>query len=162
MKPINDIVDEIKRNRRCKIFPVNSKLPPLSSSHLYYPDDLICFYNICGGAVLFEAGKDNVSFEILPPDDIVQTNVVILGEECLFDISSTWYTICRTDNGDYISIDFSKERNGRCYDSNHEIHGVPGSCPIVSLSFEELLNKLYDTDGKDVFWNSKNYGDAYG
>lgn len=69
-----NIIDEIKRNRRCNIFPVNNKLPPLPYSHLVYPDDLVCFYNICGGAMLFEAGKCNVYFEILSPDNIVRTN----------------------------------------------------------------------------------------
>lgn len=162
MKAIDDLIDEVARDKRCKIFPVKNELPPLPSSNLAYPSDLVDFYNLCGGAILFEAGKDNVSFEILSPDDLVQMNVVVLGDECLFDISSTWYAICRTDSGDYISIDLSRERNGRCYDSNHEVHGVPGSCPIVSLSFEELLNKLYRTNGKDIFWKSTNYGDAYG
>ncbi|WP_244137360.1 SMI1/KNR4 family protein [Burkholderia pyrrocinia] len=126
-----------------------------------YPNDLVEFYSLCGGVILFRAGKDNVSFKILPADEVLQTNMLIVGRPCEDDISFSWYAICKTDSGDYISIDTARERNGRCCDSNFEIHGVAGSCPVVALSFAELLEELYRSSGVDIFWKAKNYGDAY-
>lgn len=161
MTLIESLIAGFKKNSRCRVLPVKNGLPPLPNGNLLYPNDLTEFYNYCGGVTLFESGKDNVSFKILPPDEIFQANMIIVGEACEDDISSTWYVICQTDNGDYISIDLSKERNSRCYDSNYEVHGVVGSCPIISMNFTELLSELYKTDGKDIYWRGKNYGDAY-
>ncbi|WP_244130704.1 SMI1/KNR4 family protein [Burkholderia pyrrocinia] len=126
-----------------------------------YPNDLVEFYSLCGGVILFRAGKDNVSFKILRAEEVLQTNMLIVGRPCEGDISFSWYAICKTDGGDCISIDTSRERNGRCCDSNLEIHGVAGSCPVVALSFAELLEELYRSSGVDIFWKAKNYGDAY-
>ncbi|MCG8709100.1 SMI1/KNR4 family protein [Brenneria sp. 4F2] len=161
MKSISDLISELKTNNRCDIFSAKSRLQSLSDNGLAYPDDLIEFYSLCQGLSLFKQGKDNISFKILPPEEILPANIIILGEACAYDLSSSWYVICKTDNGDYLSIDLSKERNGQCYDSHHEIHGVAGSCPVIAKSFTELLNELYKTNGKDIYWNKNNYGDAY-
>lgn len=161
MTLIESLIADFKKDSRCKVLPVINGLPSLPDVGFSYPTDLVEFYNQCGGVILFESGKDNVSFKILSPSEILQANMVIVGEVCEDDISSAWYLICQTDNGDYLSIDLSKERNGRCYDSNYEVHGVVGSCPIISLSFTELLSELYKTNGRDIYWKNKDYGDAY-
>lgn len=161
MMPIKEIVEIIRADSRCQVLPASGSLPPLPNLDMAYPNDLVEFYNFCGGVVLFEAGKDNMSFRILSADEVLQTNMLIVGESCENDISFSWYAICKTDSGDYISIDTSGKRGGRCYDSNFEIHGVAGSCPIIALSFSELLGELYKSSGVDVFWKTRNYGDAY-
>nr|WP_310132456.1 SMI1/KNR4 family protein [Burkholderia ambifaria] len=161
MRSIKELVEIIRSDSRCQVLPVSGNLPPLPNPDLKYPNDLVEFYNICGGVVLFRAGKENVSFKILAADEVLQANMIIVGEPCEDDISFSWYAICKTDNGDYISIDTSKERGGRCYDSNFEIHGVAGSCPIIALSFSELLDELYKSSGVDIFWKTRDYGDAY-
>lgn len=161
MADIAAFLAKIKADKRCEIFPVSGGLEPLSNRTLSYPDDVLEFYSQCGGVRLFRSGVDNVSFEILHPNKIKQSNILIVGEECSEDISSTWYVICQTDNGDYISIDLCKKRLGRCYDSHYEVHGVIGSCPIIARDFTELLDGLYKTGGVDIFWRGRNYGDAY-
>ncbi|WP_175003155.1 SMI1/KNR4 family protein [Burkholderia lata] len=161
MRSIKEILEIIRFDSGCQVLPPNGDLPPLLKSDMAYPDDLVEFYNLCGGVVLFRSGKDNVSFRILSAHEVLQTNMLIVGEPCEDDISCSWYAICKADNGDCISIDTSKERRGRCYDSNFEIHGVVGSCPIIALSFSELLGELYKSSGIDVFWETRNYGDAY-
>ncbi|UEP24371.1 SMI1/KNR4 family protein [Burkholderia ambifaria] len=161
MKSIKEIIEIIRSDSRCQVLPASGDLQPLPGSDLAYPNDLAEFYNLCGGVVLFRSRKDNVSFKILPASEVLQTNMLVVGEPCEDDISFSWYAICKTDNGDYISIDTSKERSGRCYDSNFEIHGVAGSCPIIALSFSELLCLLYRSSGMDVFWKTRDYGDAY-
>lgn len=158
---VKEIVETIRTDSRCQVLPVSGNLPPLPNHGMAYPNDLVEFYNLCGGVVLFRAGKENVSFKILSAGEVLQTNMLILGEPCEDDISFSWYTICKTDNGDCISIDASKKRSGMCYDSNFEIHGVVGSCPIIAISFSELLGELYKSSGVDIFWKKRNYGDAY-
>ena len=158
---IKSIIEIIKSDSRCQVLPVSGTLPSLPNADMAYPNDLVEFYNLCGGVILFRAGKDNVSFEILPAGEVLQTNMLIAGEPCEDDISFSWYAICKTDNGDFISIDTSKERSGRCYDSNFEMHGVSGSCPIIALNFSELLGELYKSSGIDIFWKTRDYGDAY-
>ncbi|MBZ5793561.1 SMI1/KNR4 family protein [Burkholderia contaminans] len=161
MRSIKEVVEIIRSDSRCQVLPVSGSLPPLPKPDMMYPNDLVEFYDLCGGVILFRAGKDNVSFKILPADEVLQTNMIIVGDPCEGDISFSWYAICKTDSGDYISIDASKERNGRCYDSNFEIHGVVGSCPIIALSFSELIDELYKSSGVDIFWKTRDYGDAY-
>jgi hypothetical protein len=160
MNSINHILKKFSDDPRIEIFPPNSSLPVLPGN-LSYPPDLVEFYQLCGGAKLFSPQSDNISFTLLPPSEIKQTNMVIVGSACDDDISSSWYVICKTDNNDYISIDLSIERSGRCYDSNHEVHAVAGSCPIIALSFKELILSIYASNGDDIFWRGKDYGDAY-
>ncbi|MBR8275295.1 SMI1/KNR4 family protein [Burkholderia cenocepacia] len=161
MRSIKEIVEIIRSDGRCQVLPASGKLPQLPHADMAYPNDMVEFYNLCGGVILFRPGKDNVSFKILPAGDVLQTNMIIVGDPCEDDISFSWYAICKTDSGDYISIDTSRERSGRCYDSNFEVHGVVGSCPIIALSFSELLDELYKSSGADIFWKAKDYGDAY-
>ncbi|WP_105264082.1 MULTISPECIES: SMI1/KNR4 family protein [unclassified Escherichia] len=161
MNDIDELLDLIKSDNRCEVIPPDGNLPLLPYDYLKYPDDVIRFYKICNGIKLFCSEEQEISFTILKNNEILQANKFIVGEPCEDDISSSWYLICRTDNNDYLSIDFSTERNGRCYDSNYEIHGVVGSCPIIAMSFTELLNKLYSSGGQYIYWKDENYGDAY-
>jgi len=42
---------------------------------------------------------------------------------------------------------------------------VAGSCDIVALSFTELLRRLVDAQGRQLYWTTAGwpkYGDAYG
>lgn len=161
MKELDELFNLISNDNRCEVIPPKGNLPVLPNGGLRYPDDVVYFYQKCNGVNLFCNGSYMVSFSILSNNEILQSNQVIVGEPCEDDISFSWYLIGKTDNNDYLSIDLSLERNGRCYDSNYEIHGVVGSCPIISLSFTELLTRLYDSDGNDIYWKNIGYGDAY-
>ena len=55
---------------------------------------------------------------------MILANPVIIGELCEEDISSKWYIICKDLEENYITFDSSVERNGRCYDSFWDRHGV--------------------------------------
>ncbi|MGY5954931.1 SMI1/KNR4 family protein [Kosakonia sp. AX9b] len=161
MDKINKVLDLIKKDKRCEVIPPKGDLPSLPNNKLKYPEDVIYFYQKCNGVKLFCNDNSLITFTILSNDEVLNSNMKIVGELCEYDISSTWYLIAKTDNNDYLSIDLSFERNGRCYDSNYEVHGVAGSCPVIALSFSELLSELYNTGGKDIYWKKKDYGDAY-
>jgi hypothetical protein len=51
-----------------------------------------------------------------------------------------------------------------CYDSFHEVHGMPGSCAVVALSFTDLLERLLAARGGHWYWLEPGFaslGDAY-
>lgn len=101
---------------------------------------------------------------IVAAADVLPANVVILGEQFDDDPSAAWYTIARTADREYLSVDLSVERNGRCYDSFHEVHGVVGSAAVVANTFTELLDRLLESGGEHWYWLAPDFvslGDAY-
>lgn len=92
------------------------------------PADLAEFYDRADGAVLFDRSPCAVT--VSSPVELIQTNVVILGSEHPEDRSADWYVIARTDGRQLISIDLAEDlqRNGRCYDSWDETHGLAVRC----------------------------------
>ncbi|MEN5284575.1 SMI1/KNR4 family protein [Stenotrophomonas lactitubi] len=134
---------------------------PALEGPLAYPADMQHFYRECGGALLYANDPQSISYKMLPPEDIRQANEVIVGERCEDDLSATWHVVARSDNGDYISIDLSLQQPGRCYDSNHEIHGVAGSCPVIAGSFTELIGNLLSCGGGQPYWAALDCRDAY-
>ena len=157
---ILEILDRIKSTPDCIVYSPCG-LPVLNKG-VKLPDDLKVFYENCGGISLF-AGRE-YSFTIVKPKEMVLANPVIVGELCGEDISSEWYIICKDVEDNYITIDLSKERLGRCYDSFWDRHGMVGECAVVAKNFTELLWQLYRNQGKSLFWLNSDFvyiGDAY-
>ncbi|GCE19832.1 SMI1/KNR4 family protein [Dictyobacter kobayashii] len=123
------------------------------------------FYTICGGISLFNGPDGEYSpLIIVPPTCCVLANPVIIGETVEDDITASWYIIGDDTGSDYLTIDFSKERFGRCYDSFHETHGLSGDCPVIATSFTDLLSRLYNNEGQYWYWLRPDFvplGDAY-
>jgi hypothetical protein len=158
---IDTLVSRIRVTQGCKVHdPIG--LPMLSGKNVL-PDDLKMFYTLCGGMSLFEDRAYPLS--IVPPNRFVLANPIIIGEIVEDDISATWHIIGDDANGDYITIDVSAERPGRCYDSFNDCHGVAGSCPIIATSFTDLVSRLYENRGQYWYWLRPDFvslGDAYG
>ncbi len=66
------------------------------------------------------------------------------------DISWSWYIIADSFGGIYVTIDLSKERLGRCYDSSWDVY--PGNSSIIAESFTELLARLFADQGQQWYW----------
>jgi hypothetical protein len=137
--------------------------PKVLSDHVL-PDDVKEFYRLCGGISCY-IKNGGFPITILSPLEVEQANISLLGKSYDEDISTSWYLIADALDGNYISIDFSPKRLGRCYESFMYTHAIKGNCQIISLSFKELLINLYEYDGDYFFWkdNNKfiNLGDAY-
>ncbi|MFL6073974.1 MAG: hypothetical protein ACJ73S_11320 [Mycobacteriales bacterium] len=121
------------------------------------------FYVHCGGVDLYAAADCEI--RIVDPAELLPSNIVILGEQFDDDPSSSWYVIAESPNREYLSIDLAVDRNGRCYDSFHEVHGIVGSCPVIALTFTELLARLLAAQGDHWYWLEPDFvglGDAYG
>ncbi|WP_316572683.1 SMI1/KNR4 family protein [Neobacillus sp. YIM B06451] len=154
------LIDKIRKFPNCKVHSP-SGFPVLEKGH-HLPNDLFDFYNQCGGIDLFTDRDYGIT--IVSPKEFVLANPVIIGEKAEYDISSNWYIIGQDGNNDYITIDLDKFRLGRCYDSNWEIHGVAGSCPVIANSFTELLERLVLNNGDYWYWLQDDFtslGDAY-
>ncbi|MFG0722878.1 SMI1/KNR4 family protein [Pseudomonas sp. GLN_6] len=126
------------------------------------PKDLVEFYQACGGLKLFQ-GQD-YAIDIVSSEDFVLANPIIIGGLYPEDISSNWYVVAKGAVDEIITIDLADERRGRCYDSFYDVHGVVGSCPIIAMSFTELLLSLIESGGGYWFWLKDSFvshGDAY-
>lgn len=160
MTPVQLLIERIRCAPGCVVAPASGR-PALRDTERL-PDDLRDFYARCGGVNLFTDAVFPI--EIVGPARFVRANPEIVGEECPDDISDSWYVIGRDGNEPLITIDCSPARLGRCHDSFWDRHGVAGSCPIVALSFAELLSRLLDREGRDLYWlvdGDLGYGDAY-
>src|SRR5690348_12885054 len=130
-----DLLDRIARDPDCVIFPAVG-LPNMDSSHTM-PEDVRAFYNHCGGLVI--ARGSPYEARIVVPEKCVQANNIILGrfadvarEQQSEDPSWNWYIIAEVENGNFLSIDFGRTHNGRCYDSFDETYGLVGQMPVVA------------------------------
>ena len=157
---IKDVIDVIKKDPEC-VISAPSGLPMIDDV-LQLPDDVRYFYENCGGIVLHP--DSNYSFAIVGPKEFVRANPVIVGEVCSEDISSMWYIVCRDRNNNFLTIDLSKKRNGKCYDSFWDRHGIVGECAVIANNFTELVYQLYRHRGECLFWLEEQFtylGDAY-
>jgi len=157
---ILELINEIKNSKDCFIYPPCGI--PVIGENVKLPSDLKKIYEVCVDIYLFKNKK--YGFEIVTPKEFVLANPLIIGELCEEDISSKWYIICKDSEDNYITIDLCKEKNGRCYDSFWDRHGVVGECSVIAISFTELIERLFRSKGKSLYWLDDNFeyiGDAY-
>jgi len=128
------------------------------------PDDIREFYSICGGIMCYTQ-YGGFPIEILKPSNVKLSNIALLGKHYEEDISSSWHLIADALDGNFISVDFEPTRLGRCYESFAYSHAVANNCPMIALSFTELLYSIYKYTGDYFFWLDNprfiGYGDAY-
>jgi hypothetical protein len=86
------------------------------------------------------------SINIVSPNKFLLANPILLtgiSEEALRtskgDISWSWYIVGEGENGQFITIDLSPGRLGRCYDSFWDCHAMPG----YSQRIDNHLPKYY-------------------
>lgn len=178
---IAELIALIARAEDCRILPPGG-LPSVALGHVI-PTDVVEFYSLCGGAMLFESSAYGMS--ILPPQSFVwidpifykgiesevfrldenNTPIYFVGEdEWLPGITSSWYAIADAQNGNYISIDCGVVDNGKCYPSFFDTHRVAGSCPVIAWSFTDVLEAMLRERGQYYFWLEPDFddlGDAY-
>lgn len=138
-----------------------SGMPNLEREHIL-PVDLREFYKSCGGVSLFK--RQSYSYRILRPSEMVLANPILIGERAEYDITSSWYLLAKDHDNQFLTIDCSPTRLGRCYDSFIDRHGIVGGCPVVAISFSDLLERLFRTQGGYPYWLRDDFislGDAY-
>lgn len=157
---IVQLINKIKLNDSCIVYPARG-LPQLEKGYKL-PEDVKQFYSLCGGMKLYHDSDYAVS--IVPPDEFVPANPIIVGERFKEDMSSDWHIIANSGSGEYLTIDLNDTRLGRCYDSFIDRHGVVGESSIIAMSFFDLLNRLFANKGNYWYWLNPQFvslGDAY-
>ncbi|MFX3633285.1 MAG: SMI1/KNR4 family protein [Candidatus Pristimantibacillus sp.] len=157
---VENIIERIKAASDCVVLPPSGA--PNIEDHLELPVDIREFYDVCGGAILFQHADYRMN--IVSPQNFVLANPVIVGDICKEDISSNWYIVAKDNEGEFVTIDLAAGRFGRCYDSFYDRHGVVGESQIIALSFTELLERLFQNKGQYWYWLEEDFvtlGDAY-
>lgn len=158
MSKLEAIVARIRDSDECRVLEP-AGIPRLREGD-ELPAELSAFYALTGGVVLFSTSLHPVIVSV--PHEFVRSNPAIVDCECPEDMSDFWYIVARCGQ-EVVSIDCGSERLGRCYDSFWDRHGVPGSCAVIALSFAELLERLFASNGQEPYWLTADvgYGDAY-
>lgn len=162
---MKSLLEKIKNSKDCILLPPFG-LPQINSEHSL-PQDLEEFYRECGGIKFFVSS--DYAMEIVSPDKFKLSNPVILPEGWEADvpeddISHNWYIVAEAGPEQRISIDLNKNRIGKCYDSFWDIHASPGDCPVLAISFSDLLERIFKCQGGYWFWLADDFislGDAY-
>jgi hypothetical protein len=164
---IQELLKRVQSTADCEIYAPTG-LPLIREEHMV-PEDLHEFYNLCSGVSLYRKSPKRI--RIVPPEGVAQANPLLLpgltpgqASASANDISWSWYIIAHDYGGNYLTIDLSKQRLGRCYDSFFDRHAMPGYCPIIALSFTELLTRLIENQSEYPYWELSNFvssGDAY-
>lgn len=172
---IKELVEKFKADENFEVSEPCGQ-PVISQNHTL-PKDVEEFYTLCGGIEFngyslddedeeeYEEEGSAFPMNVLSPNKVTLANKALYCEIDEYDITDDWYLIIDAYDGNYISIDFSSERNGRCYVSFFDTHGVIGSCPIVSMTFTEFLENMLNYKGQECFfWEDDGFvskGDAY-
>jgi hypothetical protein len=157
---IKELIEKIGNTQDCIVIESNNKVEIISDYIL--PDDLSYYLQNYSEMILFS--NSDYPIKIVGYKDFNKANLVIIGENVEDDITNDWFIIAIGNNSQYITIDLSKERLGRCYDSFGDRHGMVGDNPIISFSFSELLYKLLENNGDYYYWLKESFeylGDAY-
>lgn len=157
---IEVLLNRVAATSDCIVRPANGR-PIIREPHML-PDDLARFYDLCGGIILFPNASCSAS--VVPAHEVVPANPVIVGKQIEGDISASWYILADDLNGDYFTIDLSRERLGRCYDSFWDSHAQVGDCKIVAESFTDFLSRMLNNAGRHWYFLQSDFvslGDAY-
>lgn len=150
------MLEEVSANANCKILPRSGK--PALGTLIKIPDDLVEFYELCGGVELYL--DRNFGFRIVGSSELVPTSKALLSTnfyerhrvELEDDRTASWYLVARGSGPEEaVSIDLGGEHPGYCYDSFWDTFGTP-NCRIVARSFTELLRRLIDAKGEVIYW----------
>jgi len=167
MEDLIKIIDLISKDPNCRVFEPNKEL----TIDRAIPEDLELFFKLTNGISLFE--NEPFGIKIIGKEDFISTNEYLYDEDDLIweeldgDVTNEWFLIAKSPElAQYISIDLTEERFGKCYDSYFSTHGEEGMSEIVANSFTELLWNFYNSKGtgESWYWIKKNFekiGDAF-
>lgn len=167
---MKELIKKVTLLSNCRVLP-SVGVVDLPKEYII-PEDLIEFYELCGGMVLFE--NSPYAVKIVSPQEFKNANYEILGSEIVAseiekgtyenEISKDWFIIADLFNSDYIVIDVNKERLGQCYKAFWDSYPEVGSSTIIAKTFKELLEKLIENNGSYWYFMRDefvSYGDAY-
>jgi cell wall assembly regulator SMI1 len=132
------------------------------------PADLKAFYRRYRYVGLFKQEWSEYrwyTYRFVAVSEIHSTRIDIFGEDLDEYGPATWLTICDVQDGNYIAIDITSEKDGRFnyIDCFHETFAEPGHSKVVAQSFIELLERALHGGDEQFFFLQQGfsgYGDA--
>ena len=151
MDTIDKIIDAVNLLESCIISPPSGQ--PIVEENLIIPADVVRFYERTGGMIINKNGHGGSWARIVGPDEFQRIDATILsGEMFASGPFSYWHTIVDVQDGNYLSIDLSKEHNGKCLDCFHETFAMPGYVGVIASSFTDLLNRILSHKDDSAYW----------
>lgn len=161
MSDVLELLEAIRRTPRCVVLPPRGM--PTIQSGLILPPDVLTFYEAAGGVRLYDEG--GWANRIVAPTEFVPADLVFWGDQTKADgPESAWYAVADVQDGNYLLIDLSPTRAGRCYDGFHETYRQAGYMAVVAESFTEMLERLHRQGNNQSYWLRDGFqsgGDAY-
>lgn len=167
------LLKRLRKDPAWTVFPPKG-VPERSSDprapHVNLPDDVLTFYQLCGGMESNIRTDDDLDIQIVPSAGFNWAIKEIIGnlydedvEIYRDDILWYCYIVASVGTDEYFVIDLAAERYGRCYYTELYFLGRKGWTPIIADSFLGLLRRLEKavTMQEERFWESDNLGDAY-
>jgi antitoxin YokJ len=150
---LSAVLDEIRATADCRLLAPSGE--PELPDGVSLPDDLVAFYELCGGATLFESSG---AWRVSGPRELVSAAPRLLTPELAEElrrtepehVASTCFVFA--DNGgastdEHLVVDLHPDRRGRFYETFWDRYGAPGDMPIVAASVADALRWLLDTGG---------------
>ena len=150
---LHAVLDEIRATADCRVLASAGK--PMLPAGFLLPKDLEAFYEMCGGARLFESElpwRVSGPCELVPaaprlvtPDVAEELRRTEPGE-----VPSTCFVFA--DNGgastdEHLVVDLHADRLGRFYETFWDSYGMAEDMPIVAVSAADALRWLLDNGG---------------
>jgi hypothetical protein len=157
---IAELLELAARRSDCVVAPPRGV--PAIRSGLMLPNDVVAFYQRCGGLAFPEGPLAVVGPELFIPTDEALTDP--LNPDAL---TAGCYLVVEEDRdldtGVRAGIDLHPERAGKCYELFWDAYG--DSMDVIALSFTELVERILAFEGETIaYWLADDfepYGDAY-
>jgi hypothetical protein len=163
-----NVLAEVAQHSGCHLLPPAG--PVTLPDRFALPDDLHRFYELCGGAVLFEGAP--FEWTVSGPNQLVPASPRLLGSKPAHDIATEYpddltnscFVFAQSGPGStdsLVVVDLHPARAGRYYDAFWDSYGLVGQMPILALTAAEVLHRLLDTQGARATHLEPFHGDAY-
>jgi antitoxin YokJ len=162
------VLADIAGHAGCHLLPPAGQ--PILPGGFVLPGDLRRFYELCGGAVLFEGAA--FAWKVSAPNQLVPASPRLLGPSLAEQIAGqqpdelTNRCFVFAASGDastdsLVIVDLHPARAGKFYDGFWDSYGVVGQMPILATTVANLVGQLLDTRGLHVPHPPPGHGDAY-
>jgi hypothetical protein len=151
---LSSVLAAVVQHPGCHLLPPTG--PVTLPDPFTIPGDLHQFYELCGGAVLFEGAT--FEWTVSGPHQLVPASPRLLGPEAAQHVATeypddltNWCFVFAESSprstDSIVVVDLDPAWAGRYYDAFWDSYGLVGEMPILALTAAEVLHRLLATGG---------------